>query len=130
MNDTVVLKDVLREYEGQEAHTVHLVFTPKNLPPLNRIHIKEQQNLSPVHCQTNFEMSTNELRQRHTSASNTTNDESRQSTSIPNSYYNGFFQSTSTSGTPDLNNILAQQYAMQSWMQQAYAQYINQYVNM
>uniref|UniRef100_A0A2M3YZ61 Putative mucin 19 n=1 Tax=Anopheles braziliensis TaxID=58242 RepID=A0A2M3YZ61_9DIPT len=30
LSDSVVLKDVLRQYEGQQAHTVHLVFTPKN----------------------------------------------------------------------------------------------------
>lgn len=30
LSDSVVLKDVLRQYEGQQAHTVHLVYTPKN----------------------------------------------------------------------------------------------------
>lgn len=30
MNDSHILKDVLRQYEGQETHTVHLVYTPKN----------------------------------------------------------------------------------------------------
>lgn len=30
LGDSVVLKDVLRQYEGQETHTVHLVYTPKN----------------------------------------------------------------------------------------------------
>lgn len=30
MNDAIILKDVLRQYEGQETHTVHLVYTPKN----------------------------------------------------------------------------------------------------
>lgn len=30
LNDAHILKDVLRQYEGQETHTVHLVFTPKN----------------------------------------------------------------------------------------------------
>lgn len=32
LNDAHILKDVLRQYEGQEAHTVHLVYTPKNRP--------------------------------------------------------------------------------------------------
>ncbi|XP_055715108.1 homocysteine-responsive endoplasmic reticulum-resident ubiquitin-like domain member 2 protein [Phlebotomus papatasi] len=32
LHDTVVLKDILRQYEGQETHTVHLVFTPKMNP--------------------------------------------------------------------------------------------------
>lgn len=30
LNDAHILKDILRQYEGQETHTVHLVFTPKN----------------------------------------------------------------------------------------------------
>lgn len=30
LGDSVVLKDILRQYEGQETHTVHLVYTPKN----------------------------------------------------------------------------------------------------
>lgn len=30
LNDAHILKDVLRQYEGQETHTVHLVYTPKN----------------------------------------------------------------------------------------------------
>lgn len=29
LQDAVVLKDVLRQYDGQETHTVHLVYTPK-----------------------------------------------------------------------------------------------------
>lgn len=34
LNDAHILKDVLRQYEGQETetHTVHLVYTPKNRP--------------------------------------------------------------------------------------------------
>lgn len=73
-------------------------------------------------------MEGSELRQRHTTvpASSTSNNGAAQQTSnIPNNYYNAFY----TSGM-DANSILAQQYAMQSWMQQAYAQYINQYMNM
>lgn len=30
LNDAHILKDVLRQYEGQDTHTVHLVYTPKN----------------------------------------------------------------------------------------------------
>lgn len=32
LNDAHILKDVLRQYEGQDTHTVHLVYTPKNRP--------------------------------------------------------------------------------------------------
>lgn len=31
LQDAVVLKDVLRQYDGQETHTVHLVYTPKQM---------------------------------------------------------------------------------------------------
>lgn len=30
LQDGVVLKDVLRQYEGQQTHTVHLVYVPKH----------------------------------------------------------------------------------------------------
>lgn len=30
LTDQTVLKDILRQYDGQDTHTVHLVFTPKN----------------------------------------------------------------------------------------------------
>lgn len=30
LKDSHILKDVLRQYEGQDTHTVHLVYTPKN----------------------------------------------------------------------------------------------------
>lgn len=30
LNDAHILKDILRQYEGQETHTVHLVLAPKN----------------------------------------------------------------------------------------------------
>ncbi|XP_017776845.1 PREDICTED: homocysteine-responsive endoplasmic reticulum-resident ubiquitin-like domain member 2 protein [Nicrophorus vespilloides] len=32
LNDSVVLKDILRQFDGQDTHTVHLVCTPKFTP--------------------------------------------------------------------------------------------------
>lgn len=122
-----MLKDVLREYEGQEAHTVHLVFTPKTLPPLSRSYKEQKQKSLPVQNNTSLDMNSSELRQRNTATTATpSNDNQPPSTNIPNNYYNAFY----ASGTPEQNSLLAQQYAMQTWMQQAYAQYINQYMNM
>lgn len=76
-------------------------------------------------------MSTSELRQRHstTPVTSTTDQQQQQSnpTSIPTNYLNAFYGS---GGPSDANSILAQQYAMQTWMQQAYAQYMNQYMNL
>lgn len=78
-------------------------------------------------------MSTSELRQRNTtsSAGATVSSTPEQQPppnpmNIPNNYLNAFYGT----GTPDANSILAQQYAMQSWMQQAYTQYMNQYMNL
>lgn len=138
MNDTVVLKDVLREYEGQEAHTVHLVFTPKS--GRHQTKFESQRQTSSITSSTNQDttsntnMSTSELRQRHVASSGeapaSSNQEQVQqpsATNIPSSYLNAFYGN----GTPgDANNILAQQYALQSWMQQAYTQYMNQYMNL
>jgi hypothetical protein len=124
------LKDVLREYEGQEAHTVHLVFTPKSGARSQY----GNQNISKTSTsEAPSNMSTSELRQRHPGVSSTSSSanqeqqQQQQQTNIPNNYYNAFYgASTST----DANSILAQQYAMQSWMQHAYAQYMNQYANL
>ncbi|XP_070505428.1 homocysteine-responsive endoplasmic reticulum-resident ubiquitin-like domain member 2 protein [Chironomus tepperi] len=126
LNDTVVLKDVLREYEGQEAHTVHLVFTPKTSSRLQSKLKENSQNNSTNQSQSS-DMSTSELRQRHTATSAATVQEQQQqaTTNIPSNYYNAFYGNMPF----DANSVLAQQYAMQSWMQQAYAQYMNQYMN-
>ncbi|CAG9798399.1 unnamed protein product [Chironomus riparius] len=127
LNDTVVLKDVLREYEGQEAHTVHLVFTPKTSSRLQTI-LKENSSINTTSNQSqSSDMSTSELRQRHTATTAATVPEQQQqaTTNIPSNYYNAFYGNMPF----DANSVLAQQYAMQTWMQQAYAQYMNQYMN-
>jgi hypothetical protein len=137
----VVLKDVLREYEGQEAHTVHLVFTPKNTPDKN-LSKAEKQNTrqsSPVasgisqNTTSTVSMSSNELRQRNTAASAGTASTSPQqpyqsNMDIP-SYLNAFYASNGAQ-SGDANSILTQQYAMHTWMQQAYTQYMNQYMSL
>jgi hypothetical protein len=83
-------------------------------------------------------MSASELRQRHTTApspapttpSVTSQEQQPQqqpNVNIPSNYLNAFYGS----GSPgDANNIMAQQYAMQTWMQQAYTQYMNQYMTL
>jgi hypothetical protein len=127
LNDTVVLKDILREYEGQEAHTVHLVFTPKTSSRLQTI-LKENSSINSTSNQSqSSDMSTSELRQRHTATNAVTVQEQQQqsTTNIPSNYYNAFYGNMPY----DANSVLAQQYAMQTWMQQAYAQYMNQYMN-
>lgn len=133
MSDTVVLKDVLREYEGQEAHTVHLVFTPKSRQQSKQEAQVTKQSSSTTSSTSN--MSTSELRQRHAASSSTAASPSSASEpqtqqtnmmNIPSNYFNAFYGTASG----DANNLLAQQYAMHSWMQQAYTQYMNQYMNL
>lgn len=132
------MKDVLREYEGQEAHTVHLVFTPKS-GSNTRYENQQTRQSSSVSSSTNQStshntaMSANEVRQRHTSTvpPTTPSPEQQQQSNvmnIPSNYMNAFYGGSGTPG--DANNILAQQYAMQSWMQQAYAQYMTQYMTL
>lgn len=122
-----MLKDVLREYEGQEAHTVHLVFTPKTSSRL-QTKLKENLPINSTNQSQTSDMSTSELRQRHTTtnASNVQEQQQQTTTNIPSNYYNAFYGNMPF----DANSVLAQQYAMQTWMQQAYAQYMNQYMNM
>lgn len=78
-------------------------------------------------------MNAGELRQRHTTSSvpaTSTQEQQQQqttATNIPSNYINAFY---GIGGPGDANSILAQQYAMQSWMQQAYTQYMNQYMNL
>lgn len=139
LNDTVILKDVLREYEGQEAHTVHLVFTPKQQN--SRLQNKYQSENDRPHSiveTSSTEMSTSELRQRRTSSTtstttNTVTDQQQQQTTnsanIPSNIFSAFYGNTTNGAPMDANSFLAQQYAMQTWMQQAYAQYMNQYMN-
>lgn len=142
-----MLKDILREYEGQEAHTVHLVFSPKTSSRLQNIlqennkqtssNTNQSSSSSSTAAATTASMSTNELRQRHTTTAtssttaNVTPAQQQQSNvNIPSSngnYYNAFYGTTMPL---DANSILAQQYAMQTWMHQAYAQYMNSYMNM
>lgn len=76
-------------------------------------------------------MSPNDLRQRQTSAMSgapSANQDQQQQPNvmnIPSNYASAFYGNNG-----DANTILAQQYAMQSWMQQAYQQYMNQYMTL
>lgn len=119
-----MLKDVLREYEGQEAHTVHLVFTPKTSSRL-QTKLKENPQVNSTIQSQSSDMSTSELRQRHTTTNVVQEQQQQSTTNIPSNYYNAFYGNMPF----DANSVLAQQYAMQTWMQQAYAQYMNQYMN-
>lgn len=143
LSDNSILKDVLREYEGQEAHTVHLVFTPKankskfdntsrqsTFPETSSSNSSANSSRSAVNntSSTTMNNSANELRQRHvtTSSQNTrentetprASQQTPAATIIPGSFNSAQQMSAS--------NMLAQHYAMQAWMHQAYTNYMSQ----
>jgi hypothetical protein len=148
LSDNAVLKDVLRQYDGQEAHTIHLVFTPKQIS--RRIYDNSKSSLS------NMSDNSEGLRQRiNASARETVSNsntqqqpqQQQQNTDNQNSQQPQQQQQPNTVPVPVINNVLnvnqmaasssgnpheyvlAQQFAMQTWLQQAYSQYLNQYMN-
>nr|CAD7572294.1 unnamed protein product [Timema californicum] len=152
LNDGVVLKDILRSYEGQETHTVHLVCVPTRE---NFCRSKAPAMVGPRHSTTpggsssgssstppesssssdnlSTSPSTSEesLRQR-LSANPTTPTAARisypseeQTPAVPPPDPRTMWAATMTGGY-DPNN-LAHQVA---WMQQAYAQYMMQYMQL
>lgn len=126
LNDAVVLKDILRQYDDKQIHTVHLVFTSKTKysPPKPQLPDRTK------------ETETNGLRHRNVTTTsqtlNNTPETAQQITSNPNLVQNiPAGSSTSLPYTPNQPNeyTMAHQIAMQNWMQQAYSQYLNQYMN-
>ncbi|XP_055685160.1 homocysteine-responsive endoplasmic reticulum-resident ubiquitin-like domain member 2 protein [Lutzomyia longipalpis] len=133
LNDAVVLKDILRQYEGQETHTVHLVFTPK-MNSRDGSMGREQGNRRNTMQDT--QAATEGLRQRRplngdhvagTDANNVQNTPSHQ-TSMPG--LNGNMSQFGRFSQQQVGNFAAQHLAYQQWLQQAYVDYMNQYVNL
>lgn len=152
LSDSVVLKDILRHYDGQQAHTVHLVFTPKNnrhrdfnsggtasasnstgstMPPKSNnepgatstTELASSTSSSRVESTRSPEAGINSsfgppdgLRQRHVTGSQSGN-------TVPTT------MATYPIPPASADYIMGQQLAMQNWMQQAYMQYLNQYIN-
>lgn len=147
LNDNVILKDVLRQYEGQDTHTMHLVCTPARYSPV----MKPSLVTSPGNTENIME-NTDGLRQRlnashrsdeaDTSAHHQVADNDEQAdhnhiAGMPfaygnwyNYYHNGQLQqipygySVGAQGDP---TVMANQLMI---MQQAYMQYMQQYANM
>lgn len=124
MSDNSILKDILREYEGQEAHTVHLVFTPKANKSSNSRQSAFPETSSSRSSTTTMNNSNNELRQRQVVPPSTREEAPRvqqttatTTTTIPGNY---------NAQQINASNLLAQHYAMQAWMHQAYTNYMSQ----
>ncbi|GLV40467.1 Homocysteine-induced endoplasmic reticulum protein [Carabus blaptoides fortunei] len=121
LSDTVVLKDVLRNYDGENTHTVHLVCTPS-------------RNYKPEQAAPKPSPIMDQLPQTPPDASPTTS-----TTGLRQRSVNNINQETMTDyrtmwasfAQPYGNVPDPSQYALQTaLLQQAYAQYINQYMQM
>ncbi|KAJ8914816.1 hypothetical protein NQ315_014562 [Exocentrus adspersus] len=116
LNDSVTLKEVLRQYEGQETHTVHLVCTSKYTKNFSQpvLHTTTPSSLS------NDMNVANTQSQTEIPTPNIPPDQN-----IPNGQPN--MPWTYVNGT----QIDVNQYAVQvMWMQQAYLQYMTQYMQL
>lgn len=141
LGDSVVLKDILRHYDGQKTHTVHLVFTPKN----NRFQKEagyasgsssssssNSQSMSPKANETTVPAGSS-------SSSSSSRIDSTRPADVVGS--DGLRQRNVAQGgttstpvvtcptTPATNNFMEHHLAMQNLMQHAYMQYLNQYMN-
>ncbi|CAG9863534.1 unnamed protein product [Phyllotreta striolata] len=114
LNDSVTLKDILRQYEGQETHTVHLVCASK--------YIKTVPDAQPVAQSTPPAQPQNADETPPPAAPQPTDAGPSRPTEGPTNA--PFFNLNN-------GNIDANQYAMQmAWMQQAYFQYMAQYMQL
>ncbi|EAT33011.2 AAEL014732-PA [Aedes aegypti] len=147
LSDSVVLKDILRHYDGQKAHTVHLVFTPKN----NRHRDFSSGATTNASGSTMAPKSNNEPAGATSTAATGSRVESTRSpetgTSSGSSFGADGLRQRNVTGSQTMNTvtqttvatnpippasadyIMGQHLAMQNWMQQAYMQYLNQYMN-
>lgn len=140
LGDSVVLKDILRHYDGQKAHTVHLVFTPKN----NRHRDFSSSSNSAGSSSSNKAMSPKTSNESGTTSTAPSSRGSNETLRSSEAGTDGVRQrnvigSQSGNAVPAMNTspispasadyIMGQHLAMQNWMQQAYLQYLNQYIN-
>lgn len=145
LGDSVVLKDILRHYDGQKTHTVHLVFTPKN----NRFqkeasyasgssssssNSNNSRSMSPKVNETTVPAGSSSSSGSSTSARPAGSDivgadGLRQRNVAQGATPTAPVATCPTSMTPATNNFMEHHLAMQNLMQQAYMQYLNQYMN-
>ncbi|GAB0099327.1 hypothetical protein DMENIID0001_151830 [Sergentomyia squamirostris] len=142
LHDTVVLKDILRQYEGQETHTVHLVFTPKLKPRDYTVgNSTDNSQRSTMTTQDNNRSGMDSEGLRHRRPVNgeqnaVTNpplmNYHDQQTGVPTTQGN-MPQSPQFAGMPPQQAaqfLASQQLAYHQWLQQAYVDYMNQYMSL
>lgn len=118
LNDSVILKDVLRHFDGQETHTVHLVCSPKFTKP-----VQDAVNQKPTVTDRTNNVNTNSSQPQGTNQGQSTHGIPQPNIMPQNINWENFNR--------PLNVVDPNQYAAQlAWMQQAYFQYITQYMNL
>ncbi|XP_058120878.1 homocysteine-responsive endoplasmic reticulum-resident ubiquitin-like domain member 2 protein [Anopheles ziemanni] len=160
LSDSVVLKDVLRQYDGQQAHTVHLVFTPKNSYYGNggssSSASKSNRNTNGGNKMASANSTSTSGASSSRAASSNSPGSSNNNETTSNDSVTGGGSSREHEGTsmvdgvgsdglrhrtvlqtrPGLRTLpgpppfMEQTVAMQNLMQQTYMQYLNQYINM
>jgi len=119
LNDGIVLKDILRQYEGQDTHTVHLVLQPKKV-------LETSRSNKPMQLPSQHDTNTDGLRQRNTSHSNIPPDD--EGLFRPQANWSNNF--TDTEVNRQYNEWVSQQLPSYNMMvQQMYRQYYNQFLN-
>lgn len=124
LNDAIVLKDILRQYEGQDTHTVHLVLQP------NQLFESTKSNKNMPQQPTQPDLNTDGLRQRNTSQTNSSQSDGlfRPQADWSNANF------TNPQHVADMNRHynewVSQQLPSYNMMvEQIYRQYYNQYMN-
>ncbi|CAG9766154.1 unnamed protein product [Ceutorhynchus assimilis] len=139
LNDSVILKDVLRQYEGQDTHTVHLVCTPLHTRMNTRPRQTTADSRSPGNSNTNSPSSSSSASRRDATQpqhqevpqNRVEPDNHRVPTNFPNARFpdNSFPWTNYNGQMPQMDTNALNQYQLQmAWMQQAYMQYMTQYM--
>ncbi|KAJ9596966.1 hypothetical protein L9F63_011996, partial [Diploptera punctata] len=137
LHDSVILKDVLRRYEGQETHTVHLVCTPSRVASKTQTRMGDSSQVTANSSRESVqsqetEISSDGLRHRL----NGSQPDVQPSDSTPNiqfqppdprAFWAGAMAGPYASTIRYDPNNMSQQMA---WMQQAYTHYVNQYMQL
>ncbi|XP_052893870.1 uncharacterized protein LOC128301433 [Anopheles moucheti] len=152
LGDSVVLKDVLRQYDGQQAHTVHLVFTPKNSyyggggssssssGSKSNVNSKMVSNASASAAGTSSGNNGSNNSSTSFGSSASAYDRSARGEGVHNTEEangDGLRQrsvsqarSTARTTNPRPSQFVEQTAALQNFMQHTYMQYLNQYINL
>ncbi|KAF7266702.1 hypothetical protein GWI33_019994 [Rhynchophorus ferrugineus] len=130
LGDSVVLKDILRQYDGQDTHTVHLVCTSKHSQINNR---SKQVSPTVTNNENGGAMNDNPATNNSATSANVSSENSTQNGSanggdnrVPPTYHHPWMMNGQF---PQVDYSNLNHYQMQMvMMQRAYMEYITQYM--